>query len=228
MAGCLDIQGEPGGDCRRLRFQGLLLWQARDSWEDHWAAEQPGATEPYYRTAGMLFVNDLRGPSTRGSDPRTARWRRPAVCSPTPATWPSSAWRAGPSTSWNNPLNSTIHFSLPPNATAPPGFPVLWLDPGAGLDVSPAAKQRLTQEVGAKNNAAVTCRLRSPVLQAAEANPPSMPRMDPSQINVHGLYRGQTVEFTTRVELYPLPDTIVFHQSLPTTGYVAVLLVRKC
>src|SRR5207253_1962906 len=78
-----SLTGDAPALSRRALVQDLLVWQAHRAWQDHWSAEDPGAT-PYYRVAGLGFLIDARQlapwPRSRNADVEDleAKLTRPA------------------------------------------------------------------------------------------------------------------------------------------------------
>src|SRR5262249_4255832 len=109
-------------------------------------------------------------------------------------------------------------------AYVPAGYPVVWGDAGAKLQLlSPAADERQVRQLGAeRSSAAVRCQLTSPFLREADANPPRTPQVATTALSMHGLYRGQQLERQTQLALSPLAAVIRYQSPLPRTGSVAV------
>lgn len=216
-----QLTGSPSDLLRRLRIRDLLGWQAKRTWEDHWFAEDPRA-EPYYRVAGLLYLQDAQAtdPRERPKDAGLQKLRAEL-------SGPGSLMFQGQSRAdMTSQRQLDLNYELEPvsGAMVPPGAPVVWVEAGKGLQLrEPATGTRLLRHVGAdRAAAAVLCRMSSPLLQQAEREPPAVPMAEPSSVRLRGLYRGQQIERNTRIDLYPLADTIVHQEPLPFRGDIAV------
>lgn len=206
---------------RRWRLQELLTGQAGRCWEDHWYAADPLAA-PYYRTAGLLFVEDAErlaaSPQTLPAEVRRQREQLEK---------PGGLALIGPG---RRDVTTEPRFHLQyrlqptPGADVPPGAPVVWAEAGKHLELlSPLAGSRETCPVGGdRSPAAVRCELSSPLLREAETNPPPLPHVEPTALRLHGLFRGQRISSETRIRLYPLPDVAVYQTPPPTDANLAV------
>jgi len=220
-AGSLCLTGQAAETYRRLQMQGLLLWLAQRTWEDHWFAEDLGS-EPYYRVAGQLFVSDAAR-----LDPRAKGLQTEVRAMERSLTQPGNLILAGPARrafTTEQRFRMDFQFQAAEGAQVPSGYPVVWIVTGKNLEaVEPTVGPRQVRQYGGDATAAtLTCTLRSPLLLKAEIESPRVPSAEPTTLSAHGLFRGQRLQRETRIDLYPLPETTVFEQPAPARGGVAV------
>jgi len=219
-ATALATTARPAPAYRRWLVQDLLLAQVRRSFGDHWFAEDPDA-EPYYRAAGLLYLDDVRQLDDPGRPARQAA----------AADWvrrlegPGGLEVAGPG---RLVATSERQFALQyrletPSADIPAGFPVVWIEPGKDLRaVAPTPAGRLVRRLGNPPDPPIVCTLESPLLLRAEAEPPRVPRVTRTALTLRGRYRGQVLGKATAVELHPLPDVVAAERPPPATAGLAV------
>lgn len=208
---------DPADAYRRLLLQDLLLWQTERTFNDHWFAEDPDA-QPYYRVAGLAFLGDAEslGPHTKIIQEWRAKLDRPGKL----------VLNVPPRLDLTSEQRVSVACRLEPakGAFVPPGFPVVWVEPGKLLRlVDPAAGKRLLQQVGKdRPGNSITCTIGSPVLDEAEANMPAAPGVKETTLALKCLYRGQRINATLPVNLHLVADTVVCRYPLPQRGSVAV------
>jgi hypothetical protein len=210
----------PAEAFRRLGVHNLLLWQGRRTLDDHWFAEDPNAA-PYYQVAGTLLANDAqRLRPQEQHQPEVAALQRQL-------NQPGRLVLRGPPrlhiTSERH-FGATYRLEREPDAAVPAGSPVVWMEAGKYLQpVAPAVGRRLVRLIGRRQAAEpIACRLTSPFLTEAEANPPRLPQVEQTTLTLRALYRGQRLEQQTGIDLHPLPDRIVAHPPPPSHGSLAV------
>jgi hypothetical protein len=219
------LRGLPADQLRRLELSGLLVWQGERTLEDHWFAEDPAAP-PYYASAGALFAADARRLGPRPPSAALQALER-RLAQPGDLTLTGLARYA---VTTDQPFAFDYRLQPAPDAFVPAGLPVVWAeaaDPNKVRVLSPTYRARLVRIVGEPaggppDATRVACNLASPLVRQADANPPDVPAVVPATVTVRGLYRGQRLEKPTRLDLYPLADTIVYRQPLPRTGSVTV------
>lgn len=210
----------PADALRQLRQRDLLLWQARRTLADHWYSEDP-ALEPYYRTAGLRFVDDARR-----IDPRPLRLRTSAQTVQTALERPGQLAFQGPARLvLTSEQRVEVEYRLQPDPSLPTasGFPVFWVDPGRDLQsLVPQAGHRIVQPIGSQTEAPILCTFASPRLSQAEESPLPAPRVEHSTCGVRGLFRGQRFEMETALDLHLLPDLVAGRHPVPAGASVSV------
>jgi hypothetical protein len=210
-----SLAADPVAACRRLRMQGLLVWQAGRTLADHWYGEDPQGT-PYYQVAGASWLNDAQQLDTH-ADAVTAIRQRYADSRPLTLA-------GSPRMQLTTQLRQEVIYRIEAGQADPSGFPVLWVEASAGLDLeSPDPGRRLVREVAADRPAGlITCTLRSPQLAEAELRLPPTAGVERTALTVHGLFRGQRLTATTPIELHLAPQTTFAMLPLPDRGSLAV------
>jgi hypothetical protein len=205
---------------RQLSTEELLIWQARRTFEDHWFAEDPAA-EPYYRRSGQLFTADARSMQILEQPlPGLAAIQR-RLDGPGNLVF-SGPQRVQITSEQEFPLDYSLHPEQ--GAVIPPGFPLVWLEIGPNLQLlAPAGNERQPRKLGREVPLEpLRCRLASPLLAQAETDPPRLPQVVPTTTTVRGFYRGQPIELTTRIDLHPLPETVVLRRPVPRLADIAL------
>ena len=54
------LASNPADLYRRWLVQDLLLSQAQRTLDDHWYSEEATAPQPYYRSAGLVYLDDVK------------------------------------------------------------------------------------------------------------------------------------------------------------------------
>ncbi len=213
----LALADNPADAYRRLLLQDLLLWQTERTFNDHWFAEDPSA-EPYYREAGLAFLSDAEclDPHTKAIQQWRAKLDQPGTL----------VLKVPPQLELTSEQRVRVACRLEPakGAFVPPGFPVVWVEPGKLLRlVDPEPGQRLLQQVGKDQPGnPITCTIGSPVLDEAEADTSATPGVRKTTLTLKCLYRGQRINATLPVNLHLVADTVVCRHPLPQRGSVAV------
>ena len=102
------------------------------------------------------------------------------------------------------------------------GYPVIWADPAEPFRVTaPAQSGRMVVAVGDQADPKLGWRLEH---QPAELQAPSSlpPSERVSNLAVHGLFRGQRFDHTTRLVVFPRPEQVASHHPLSGLPRVAV------
>ncbi|MGE3809515.1 MAG: hypothetical protein AB7K24_33035, partial [Gemmataceae bacterium] len=214
------LTGVPAERYRVLMVERLLLAQATRTLDDHYFALDP-SDEPYFRSAGVLFVDDAQRLEERQTPTQAVSDMRGKLQQPG-----TLIFAGAQAYQWTTEPMVKLDYKLQPadGAWVPKGLPVVWVEPGMDLESqSPMAGNRLVREVGDKQPAQpLACSLISKTLQDADANPPTTPQITPTQFNVHGIYRGQHVLLSTKVNLFLLPNNTWYHTPLPLHASVSV------
>jgi hypothetical protein len=217
---CLHLVGDPPRLARGLHVRDLLLEQAERAFADHWQAENPDA-EPYYREVALADLADAetldpRQPPFRESlADRRARYTRPVALSLTgPARFAATS---------EQEIVLRYQLQSGPDRLLPAGLPVVWVESEGALEARfPAPGERVVRALGPEPSELIHCRLTSPLLARAEADPPSLPRVEPARLTVRGLYRGRRLARVTTLELHPLPEVASVSRPLPPGAAIAV------
>ena len=119
--------GPEEGD-RNCRWHDLFLWLAQRTQRDHWFAEDEKKGEPYYVTAGKLYLADALRLAQVGEDPaRNGKRQQEAHAAEAALLKPS---RLEPVKVEDLALTSERHvqvrWRLQPFGDLPPGNPVAW------------------------------------------------------------------------------------------------------
>ncbi len=212
----------PADRYRRRLLQGLLVWQARRMFEDHWFAADPAET-PYFRSAAIGYLSDaeLLGPKSAEVDQLRAQVNQPGELV------------------WNAPhqiqVTSEPSFRLTarlqpgPGTTVPGGFLVAWAEAGTGLEFThPEAGKRSPRRVGQTPpdadpppDEACAYALAVPGITEAETNPSDRPSPEKTRVRLVALFRGQRITADVPVEIH-LPETVAAGYPPPDRGGVAV------
>jgi hypothetical protein len=209
---------------RQLLVHDLLLWQAQRTLDDHWFDENdaPGV-KPYYEVAGMLFAEDAeKQVSQAQAEQAVAEMKRKlsrpgrlVVTAPT-----------GRSTVLTSETGLDLDFALEPaeGATVPAGFPVVRIATDKLLQAQvPAAGAQVVWPSGAGDVAVPPRGKFTSALQlTADESTATIPRRQQSLVALHGFFRGQRLEATTPVDIYPVPDQITYQYPPPPRASIAV------
>lgn len=215
----LDAMPGPLTEQRRRRAATELVAQADRTARQHWTLED-SPTEPYYRQAGTLYLDDAMGldPEPSGAGPvHEARARLSA---------PGQLNFDGPGElSITSEQNLSVVYRLTPAADAwiPEGYAAIWVNPGADLTLeTPAPDTRERRAVG-KDGAAplVSCGLSSPLVGLYEDGK-SIPGPVASQLRLEGLYRGQRITREVPTRIGAVPDLVARQTAPPPLASIAV------
>ncbi|MFO0947237.1 MAG: hypothetical protein U1D30_15050 [Planctomycetota bacterium] len=216
----LAVSKNPVLDLRKLLIGELLLWQAQRTLNQHWFAETEN-TEPYYRTAGLLYTDDAMNLLADFGEQQTVTDMVRALNAPGDLEFSSPG-----SLDITSQQETFAEISLRPAAGAniPPGYPVVSAQVGANLTLeSPAANTRIRQQVGMNPTPSeITYSLASPLVTQAEVEMPRSPSVNHSTLTLDGIYRGQRIRRVIDVQLDTIPSTILRQFAPPTTGTLAV------
>jgi len=216
----LSSPNAPSDLYQQLLLRDLLLWQASRTLADHWYSEDP-ALEPYYRTAGLRFVEDARR-----IDPRPTPLKTSANAAQSAIERPGQFTFQGPDRlvlTSERQVEAEYRLQPDPNLPDASGVPVFWIEPGLDLKaLAPEQGHRIPQPIEPKKEAPILCTLSSPKLDQSEDKPPSIPLVEHSTCTVKGLFRGQLFELETAVDLHLLPDQVVSRHSVPGGASLSV------
>ncbi|QDU95982.1 vWA domain-containing protein [Lignipirellula cremea] len=202
---------------RKLLLQDLLLWQADRTWRDHWSAQDPNA-EPYYRTAGLTFLDDARQLDSHHQELNALQQKlqqNGVLAFATPSRLDLTSQQQ---------LEVACQLEPGPGAALPPGYPTVWVEAGDSLNlVSPAPQERIAQPLGQQDEKSqFVCTLRSPVLDKAESTFDQGPTATPSNLMLTALFRGQKLQRQIPVSIHLQPELLVSRQPRPAKGSIAV------
>jgi hypothetical protein len=225
------IDSKAGRVCRNRLVQDLLLWQAERTLAERWAAEDIGA-DPYFRTAGLALVKDveaLRDPHEGTAEIKKKLqedFKLDMTLLKAPGLEPG---KASPTLlHWTSEDEFPLQYRLAASGTTAAGYPVLWVEPGDKLTVADlTAGQRVVRPLAGLSELPLSIVLRTDVIRAAEAKPPSLPTPLDTRVIIHGLYRGHLLQTQTRIQVHPTAETVESSYPLPTTASVAVRAPRE-
>lgn len=218
-----QMSTDPAELFRNLQLQGLIIWQAKRSFSDHWFSIDPNQ-QPYYQRVGTVYLNDAQRLDSHWDDIAALRKKLLA---------PGTIELLGPSqfdvtTQKQFFLNYKLQASE--GAEIPLGYPVVWFEANKDLQlVEPRADIRLVRELGGQQPPA-TIRCTVTNMEQVNANDAtgkpalstSGPAMDASGITAQGLFRGQKLDAQTPVNLYLDAQVTVDRMPLPKIGSLAV------
>ncbi|WP_406695658.1 vWA domain-containing protein [Singulisphaera sp. Ch08] len=222
LDGALPIlsTANPSKTYRSILLRDILLWQAGRTLADHWYSEDP-ALEPYFRTAGLRFVDDARQ-----LDPRPLALRTSAKAAQTALERPGQFGFQGPARLvLTSEKRIEVEYRLQPDPSLPAssGYPVVWFDPGRELQsLVPEAGRRIAQAIGPKPEAPILCTFASARLNESEASPPPTPRVEHSTCGAYGLFRGQRFSLETAIDLHLVPEQVVGRHPVPVGASLSV------
>jgi hypothetical protein len=207
---------EPGPveELRNLRFQELLLWQARRALEDFWWGE----ARPYYSLAGLAYLTDARNVHTRLKDDNAVALEKELKLK----------GRLEAEGRTNFPLTTEqsfdLKFKLKAGERKPRGYVVTWvnLDPPEAdrlleLDYPKKGEREVTPAITGKST---VCKVKNRYQDSDWKGEPIRPRQT-AHVRLRGFYRGQLPGQDTRVDLYPQADTIVYQYPMPEISRIA-------
>ena len=201
---------------RKLALRELLMDQARRALDDHWYAESADA-EPYYRAAGLAYLDDARR-----LDPLKLLPTGPLASLEAALRRPDGLRLEGPATRVvTSERQIDVPYRVRPEAegASRPGIPVFWQEPAAGLRaVWPPGGGRLIVRLGA-GDPTIQCRLENDLMPEGGGN---APRGDGSTLSMRGLFRGQRLEAPTRIDLHPRAEVIARRHPAPERAGLAV------
>lgn len=201
---------------RRLQVQNLLLLQARRLLQQHYFDIDP-TREPYFQAAGRLYLDDAK-------TLREAKTALDALAAEYANSGELQFKRTEPRVDLAGVASVPVHFSLElkrANTTIPTGRAVVSVQ--AGKDLALVGDQHFIRSVGGKDPPSpVTSRVVSPLAPAAEANPPSLPTVVNTSLEVTGLYRGQIIKQLLPVSVYLLPELRSNEYPIPANASVAI------
>lgn len=213
----LEPAGRPARLFRRALLQGLLVWQAERTLDDHWFAEEP-SEEPYYRVLGLAYLDDA---DTLGPSPDGVKRLREALNQPGTLEFSSV-----------DPLELTtqpefsVTAALKPSdgARVPAGLPALWIESGPSLALlEPAESARQVRRLDAQGHSDSICyRLESPRLTQSETHMPARPKVESTEVTLCGLYRGQPLRLKVPVRLHLAADRLQSRFPPPEKADLAV------
>jgi len=206
---------------RRLLFLNFLHWQAQRTYDDHWfdlAPELP----PYYQWTGKMLLEDAAKLVPQADRLQTLNDIRKKL------NQKGQLEAEGPprlNITSERTFGVCYRIRPPKEETMPHGFPVVGVKVGKELEfVNPGEAERAVHELTGNDQplAPISVTIRSPLLEKAEANPPTRPEPVSTNISIDGLYRGQRIPGGTLVNLYPLPEIAQVQPQKPEHGSLAV------
>jgi len=212
-----QLQSRPSVFRRRLQLQDLAIFLAGRTLDEHWYGLDP-ADEPYYRRAALAYLNDAR--RLMPGSPQVAQCRdkinrRSAL-----------AFTELHPLELTSQQRVTLDYQLQPTGGAAfkSGYPVSWLESGAGLRlVQPAAKERIVRRFGDKEQGGdVAVSIRSKPLEQAERQTAVKVGREETRLTLHGFFRGQVLEKTVPVHLHLRPEIARYEYPLPEKAAVSL------
>jgi hypothetical protein len=212
---------DPVEEYRRLLFLSFLNWQAQRTYEDHWF-DVESDFPAYYQETGKMLLDDaaklVPQPERQQAleDLRKKlgqKGRLEAVGEPRINLTSELAYGV------------TYRVRPPKDETIPHGFPVVGVNHGPDLEfVDPREAERDVHELTGNDQplTPISVRIRSPILEKAESNPPPRPEPVKTKISLDGLYRGQRIPGETPVNIYPLPELAQVQPQKPERASLAV------
>ncbi len=214
---------QPLRSYRALLVADLLAIQTERALEDHWYAEKPNGT-PYYQRVGSAYLDDMSVLDSLRLHADVERKLNAALQRKDGLTIAGLQRRDRrpdqPEIEFTSELAIDVAYDVRGEAEGTPrrGAPVFWFEPGEYLEqASRPRSDRVVRQVGADQ---ANARLDSRWVSLLKPSDGSKGR--PSQIVVHGRFRGQVLKRETSVMLYPLAETIASHHPLPEMSGVAV------
>jgi hypothetical protein len=208
---------------RQRLVQDLLLWQAERTAAEHWAAlDQAG--EPYFRLAGREYLKGARGHEQFKKVENLLASDRKVAISLVKAPGYRAAGPAVPVLHWTSEEEFPLQFRLQPGDATDNGFPVAWIEATDGVSLAGIGQdQRSVPGDDGGAGGALLCTLRSRLIRNAEgAAPPALPTSQESKVIVHALYRGERIDFETRVLIHPVAQVVQTTHPVPLSASVAV------
>jgi hypothetical protein len=204
----------PVEELRNACFQGLLVFQAQRALKSEWWGQE----QPWYRRAGNAYLADARAVYLPGKNPEFAGLEKDL----------KRSGQLRVEGLDRLPLTSQQYFDviyrLKPEAAEwkPSGSPVTWVtlsSPEAALPLylDATEAEREAQAIGEQP---ITCKVKN-LLQDPDQTPDPSRSQQTAFVHLEGVYRGRKLEGKTRVDLYPLADTIVYRHPVPSVSKVA-------
>jgi hypothetical protein len=209
---------EPTARLREIRVHDLLLAMADRAWLDHWYGEDPKDT-PYYQVAGKRYFEDAsklvtNSPLLDDARERLARLGKLELKGP-------------PSRILTSERSADLPYKIEAKGVVPAhGFAVIKpvLVKGGPLELE-GSQTGYRAVSGEPKSDAVEFGVKSPLILRYETNDSgNRPQIQSTALNITGTFRGQPLEFTTKIELQPVPDTVAIGPPPPDPpqAYVAV------
>jgi hypothetical protein len=233
QARCLDgaalrwLGTDPVNEERALQLHELLTWQARRSYLDFWASENPN--QPYFRAAGSLYLEDsLVGLS---DVQKNGRPDAELVLEKNVREVPDAVvlrllraerLRAGRLHLTDEP-NVSLAFEAAATGVVPEGRPVVWAKVGRWVELKPEQEGRTAlTKVG-------------PDLEKATKTYDVHPKrsIDPNflqgdtDFTAHLVFRGRHQTCETPIRMHYRPDLTLAQPTMPPDGRIVVQADRN-
>lgn len=209
-SGTISISDDPSGAYRRLKLQRFLVSNAYRTLLEHWYSLDPN-TEPYYATAGLVYLNDAQRmfPNSSAVAPLRQQLIKPTQLV---VNCPQSLEITS-----EPRFQIRYEIRLPDAPDASLGYPVCWFESEPLLTlIQPEPDQRVFQQpTNSQAPSFVTAVVDNPTLLQSEANP-GVAATRRSSLTLFAYYRGQQITANTRVLLNGTPDVV--RVQLPTAA----------
>jgi hypothetical protein len=203
---------------RRLLIRSLLVNQARRAFDDHWFSEGSQDSQPYYRSVALAYLDDALklDPLQFTSETPITELERDVKRTPDGLRIEGPNQRVVTDES-----TLDLRCSLRSEGTRRRGYPVLWTQADAPFRVvAPADSGRMRTTVGDETEPKLDYRLENRPADAGDQA--GSLRRGESRFLIHGLFRGQRFDHTTRIDLYPRPEQVASRHPLSGLPRVAV------
>ncbi len=223
---------DPPQKYREVRWHDLLCWQAERTSQDYWA--EVDGKEPYYRRAGLVFVEDAKKLQPDQADQKdhwmAARTKELAKRL-TEMAVPAAGHLVGSEFQEQPPIlhvtdeqSISRSYGLRAPKGMPPGYPVVWAEsaalfyyrnPGDG-DRRVVDKAAVTAEAKPEGSRQTYELVPVPDLVSSAA------RKDEKGHVFRGVFRGHRFDVKTEVHRHYRPDVTAYQPPVPQTASVAV------
>jgi len=215
---------DPVGRNRELDLHDLFVYQARRTFQDYWAGDDP--KHPYYREAGEAYLTAARAmvggeamkarltdvlavdALLRQDDALSPRWLDGKEALAGPAEWQIT-----------DESEVTRAFKLEKKPGAPDGIPVVWAKPGKRLqpkNPDDIERKALVPDTNRTADAPVEY-----VLKVDHPNP-AVVRKEESSYDFTGFFRGRVATLETKVWIYHRPEVASYLPIFENKGRVAI------
>lgn len=218
LPGCAELTSarEPAEEARRARFRELLQWQVQRTCDDHWYSETPDS-EPYYQVAAGTYLSDAATvypgwPADKALEKRVSA-----------AGGLQFSVTEGVDVSSQRRIEVPVRLAAAQNADVPEGYPVVWFDVGASLQLLQPGPQRTAclWKASEKLNPLI-CDLTSKALEQSEQVLPSTPTVADTELTLHGRFRGQQITTRVPIRLHLTADVMRAYYGPSETASVAM------
>jgi hypothetical protein len=211
---------EPTGRLRETQVHDVLLAMARRAWLDHWYAEDPKA-KPYFLVAGSRFIDDAsklveHSPLLQPARDILAQKGKLSLKGP-------------PSRVLTSERNAAISYTIEAGDDVPQdGYavvePVVKPATDAPLKLEAAHTGFRAVARDARNNS-IDFVVASPLIARFETDPSmNRPVFEQAPLKVEGSFRGQRFDFTSNIQVHPVPDTVAIGPPVPGTDDAGIAI----